>query len=129
VLLAVGLLAVLLPLRGWLGAAAPLGCRGVSMVVAAPLLAMTAIVAVNAVGFGRVALWPFGNVFLLARIVYDGPGMDVLRRDCPQAGWRLCAFVDQFPDNADDFLWRPDGPVARAGGACRPRQAASSAPR
>jgi O-antigen/teichoic acid export membrane protein len=119
VLLAVGLLAVLLPLRRWLGAAAPLGCRGVSMVVAAPLLAMTAIVAVNAVGFGRVALWPFGNVFLLARIVYDGPGMDVLRRDCSQAGWRLCAFVDQFPDNADDFLWRPDGPVARAGGAKR----------
>ena len=67
--------------------------------------------------FGRASLSPFGNVFLLARVIYDGPGMDALRRDCPPSGWRLCAFVDRLPANADDFLWRPDGPVAHAGGA------------
>jgi len=39
----------------------------------------------NAVGFGRLSISPYGNVFLLARVIYDGPGMTVLRRDCPLA--------------------------------------------
>jgi hypothetical protein len=41
----------------------------------------------------------------------------VLRRDCPRAGWRLCAFIDRFPPNSDAFLWDLDSPLARAGGA------------
>ncbi len=84
----------------------------------APLvLAILALVSVNLVAFGRASLSPFGNVFLLARVIYDGPGADVLRRDCPAAGWRLCAFADRLPETWDDFLWRQDGPVAQAGGA------------
>jgi hypothetical protein len=43
--------------------------------------------------------------------------MTVLRRDCPAAGWRLCGFIDRMPATSDDFLWREDGPVVRAGGA------------
>ncbi len=112
--LALGLLLVLLPLRRRLGAATPLGRRGVLIALAPPVLAMAAMVAVNVVGFGRVALSPFGNVFLLARVIYDGPGMDVLHRECPRAGWRLCAFVDQMPATSDDFLWRDDGPLAKS---------------
>jgi hypothetical protein len=115
--LALGLLLVLVPLRRRLGAAIPLAHRGVLTAIAPLLLAMTAMVAVNVVAVGRVSLSPYGNVFVLARVIYDGPGMDALRRDCPQAGWRLCAFVDQFPPTWDDFLWRDDGPVAMAGGA------------
>jgi hypothetical protein len=60
---------------------------------------------------------PFGNVFLLARVIYDGPGMAVLRRDCPAADWRLCPFRENFPSTSDDFLWAPGGPLDRAGGA------------
>jgi len=80
------------------------------------ILAAVALVSVNLVGHGRLSLSPFGNVFLLARVIYDGPGMDVLRRDCPQAGWRLCAELDRFPATSDDFLWLPNSPVMRAGG-------------
>jgi hypothetical protein len=81
------------------------------------LLAVLALVAVNLVAFGRASPSPFGNVFLLTRVIYDGPGRDALRRDCPASGWRLCAFADRLPPNADDFLWRADGPVALSGGA------------
>ena len=40
----------------------------------------------------------------------------MLRRDCPASGWRLCEFIGRFPPTSDEFLWRPDGPVIRAGG-------------
>ena len=52
--LAVILLLVLLPLRRFLGAGSPLTCRGMLMAVAPPLLAVIALMTVNAVGFGRV---------------------------------------------------------------------------
>ncbi len=105
--LTIALLLGLLPLRR-----ARLGLAAASLA-----LAVLALVAVNLVGFGRASLSPFGNVFLLARVIYDGPGADVLRHDCPQAGWHLCSYASQLPPSADDFLWRRDGPVIRAGGA------------
>jgi hypothetical protein len=55
-------------------------------------------------------------MFILARVIYDGPGMHVLRRDCPHAGWRLCGFLDRFPATSDEFLWSPDSPVLLIGG-------------
>jgi hypothetical protein len=110
VLLAFALLVALLPFRA--------RGRAVMLWSAAPLaLALVALVSVNLIAFGRASLSPFGNVFLLTRVIYDGPGADALRRDCPASGWRLCAFVDRLPAIADDFLWREDGPVVRAGGA------------
>ncbi len=80
------------------------------------VVAALALLAVNRIGHGRLAISPFGNVFLLARVIYDGPGMDTLRRDCPAAGWRLCGFLDRFPATSDEFLWRPDSPIVLAGG-------------
>jgi hypothetical protein len=82
----------------------------------APGIAVAAMVLVNTIGFGRVSLSPYGNVFLLARVIYDGPGMTVLRRDCPVRGWRLCPYLDQFPPTSDDFLWRETSPIVLAGG-------------
>lgn len=81
-----------------------------------PILAVAALLAVNLIGHHRLAISPYGNVFLLARVVYDGPGMDVLRRDCPDSGWRLCTYLDRFPQTSDEFLWRPDSPIVLAGG-------------
>jgi hypothetical protein len=115
--LELGLLLVLLPLRGKLGAVVPLGIAGIARAATPLTCAVIALVSVNLLAFGRASLSPFGNVFLLARVIYDGPGQDVLRRDCPTAGWRLCAFADRMPSTTDDFLWQPDGPLVRSGGA------------
>jgi hypothetical protein len=116
VALSLALLLALTPLRRVLGAAAPLGRIGLMRLAAPLLLAMAALVSVSLVGFGRAALFPYGNVFILARVIYDGPGMDVLRRDCPAAGWRLCPFLGRFPATSDQFLWQPGSPIALAGG-------------
>jgi hypothetical protein len=122
--LALGLLAFLIPLR-WIAARSRVGPETAMDDVRpsrllepllAPGLAMASLMLVNAIAFGAVSLSPYGNVFLLARLIYDGPGMDVLRRDCPEQHWRLCPWLDAFPPSSDDFLWRPDSPIMRAGG-------------
>jgi hypothetical protein len=85
--------------------------------LAAPLLACIALMVVNFIAFQHASVAPFSNVFSLARVIYDGPGMRALIRECPRAPWRLCPYLDQFPAIADEFLWQPNGPLARAGGA------------
>ncbi len=115
-LLALGMIAVLLPLRRWLGAEARLGFKGTAQVAALPAVAVAALMAVNLVGHGRFAVSPFGNVFLLARELYDGPGMAALDRRCPAAHWRLCRYVGRFPADSDHFLWDPRSPLWLAGG-------------
>jgi hypothetical protein len=86
------------------------------LILLPPALALLSLCTVNLAAHGRFAIAPFGNIFLLARVTYDGPGMAVLRRDCPAAHWRLCPFVDSFPPLSDDFLWTHDSPLNRAGG-------------
>jgi hypothetical protein len=86
------------------------------LIILPPALAVLALSAVNLAAFGRFAISPFGNVFLLARVVYDGPGMAVLRRDCPTMNWRLCPFLDGLPPTSDDFLWTQESPLGRIGG-------------
>lgn len=112
--LAIALLG-LAPLRRRFGTAS-LNRNGWVCLIAPPLLAVLALVAVNLVGRGRLAIAPYGNLFLLARVIYDGPGRDILQRDCPQSGWRLCPWRDRLPPTSDAFLWRPDSPVMLAGG-------------
>ena len=117
--LGLALIAGLLPLRRQLGARAALGGAGVARVVGAPVAAALALAGVNLAGHGSATLAPYGNVFLLARLVEDGPGRDALVQACPKVGWRLCAARDRLPANADAFLWRPESPLNAAGGPKR----------
>ena len=86
------------------------------LIVLPPALAILALCTINLAAHGRFSTSPFGAIFPLARVIYDGPGMATLRRDCPVTHWRLCPFLDSFPPTSDDFLWAPDSPLARAGG-------------
>lgn len=87
------------------------------LLVLPPALAVLALCTVNLAAHGRFTIAPFGNVFLLARVIDDGPGLAALRRDCPAQRWRLCPFLTAFPLSSDDFLWTPDSPLNQAGGA------------
>jgi hypothetical protein len=96
------------------------------LMILPPALALLGICSVNFIAHGRFAASPFGNIFLLARVIYDGPGMVVLRRDCPTAAWRLCPFLGIFPPTSDEFLWKQDSPLNQAGGAKAVSQDADS---
>ena len=86
------------------------------LMILPPALALFGLCSINFAAHGRFAVSPFGNIFLLARVIYDGPGMAVLRRDCPTAAWRLCPFLGIFPPTSDEFLWKQDSPLNQAGG-------------
>ncbi len=110
--LALGMAAIL-----WL-AARSVSRRGGRLLAlaAAPVLAILALCSMNLAAHGRFAVSPFGNVFLLARVIYDGPGMAALRTGCPASHWRLCPFLDTFPSTSDEFLWTDTSPLNLAGG-------------
>jgi hypothetical protein len=83
------------------------------------LLGVAGLTAVNGIARGRVSPSPYGETFLLARLIENGPARATLAHDCPQAGWALCAYRDALPRTADGFLWRADSPLYRAGGPRR----------
>lgn len=121
--ISIGLVTVLVPLRRRLGADPGFGWQGLRRVVSPILLAVLVLCTVNLAAFGRFSVSPFGNVFFLARLVYDGPARMTLESDCATSRWRLCSFLSLLPPRqtafptSDFFLWRTDGPVARLGGA------------
>ncbi len=82
------------------------------MLAAVPLVvAVGVLVVTNVGGHGKVAVSPYGSVFLLARLTTDGPTRDFLAQTCPDPQFRLCAWVGRFPGESDLFLWDPHGPV------------------
>ena len=101
------------------GRARGAGVRGLATAVAAPVLAVAALMAANLAGHGRASIAPYGNVFLLTRVIYDGPGLDALRTRLPAP--RLAP----VPPGA--AISRQRGPVpvvrGRPGGARRRGQA------
>ena len=79
--------------------------------------ALAFLVLANAVAHGKPAVSPYGSIFLLGRLVGDGPARALLQRDCPAADYeRLCRWVAQahppgWDGDSDAFLWHPDGPL------------------
>jgi hypothetical protein len=121
-LLAVGLCVPLLLLR--LVRQRGLGLRDVGLALAPPVVAALMLSTVNLYGHGRFGLSPYGNVFLLARVLADGPGRAHLDAACPDAGYRLCPFRHLITDDSDEFLWNMQGPLWQAGG---PKEVAKEA--
>lgn len=65
---------------------------------------------------GTFAFTPGGSSFIFGRLVEDGIVQRYLADTCPNAAIRLCAFRDDVPDDADDWLWDPDSPYRKLGG-------------
>lgn len=119
--LAGGLVIVLLASRWMLSVRRGFGVTGVLMVLAPLVLAVAGLMFVNLVGHGKFSLSPFGANFLVARVIYDGPGAATLVEACPEKAWRLCAHLADLPPasrqfpSSDHFLWQPDSPFYRMG--------------
>ena len=54
---------------------------------------------------GRITPSPWGPFFLLARVIYDGPGKTYLEEACPAKGYYLCNHLDDLDATSDEFLW------------------------
>ena len=95
-----------------------LGVGEVARGVAVPALAALVLIGTNALLIGQPSMSPYGKIFLLNRILVDGPGDRALQRECPRPDWTLCAFKDEIPTivDEDDMLWGKDAVINRAGG-------------
>ena len=111
--ISLAVLVVLLLCRAWLRLKMrPVLVRGALVPVIAVLVATLA----NAQLTGQVSPSPYGKIFVLTRILLDGPGHRALDRECPQPGWTLCAYKNQLPTTEDRILFGDDGIVTKAGG-------------
>lgn len=78
---------------------------------AAFVAALLLLFATNLVGRGQATLSPTGSVFLVARLIADGPAATYLDTACPAAGYHLCDWKNRFHTDSDAFLWSSDGPI------------------
>lgn len=65
---------------------------------------------------GKPGFTPGGPVFIFGRLVQDGLAQRYLAEHCPDPTIKLCAYRDQLPNTADDFIWHKDSPFAAIGG-------------
>lgn len=77
-------------------------------VVAMPTLHMALI--------GKPGFTPGGPVFIFGRLVQDGLAQRYLADHCPDPTIKLCAFKNNLPATADDFIWHKDSPFVAIGG-------------
>jgi hypothetical protein len=99
----------------WIWKKAPLAMPGMLMTSAIMFCVLAASVTYDRFVFGTWSPTPAGSSFLLANLIAYGPAREELRANCPNAGYKLCAHLDELPDNANQFLWY-DGPFAEVGG-------------
>lgn len=79
-------------------------------------LALLALVASNFSRTGDLFVSRSGPAFLLGRLVQDGIAKRLLDETCPGSGYRLCAYKDNLPRDANDFLWGWESPFPSLGG-------------
>ena len=86
--------------------------------IAVPMIAAGVLIGTNALLIGQASMSPYGKIFVLNRVLVDGPGVRALERECPRPDWTLCAFKAVIPTitDEDDMLWGTDAVLDRAGG-------------
>jgi hypothetical protein len=78
-------------------------------------LSLVALMGSNFLRTGDVFVTRAGPAFVLGRLIQDGIAQRLLDDTCPQSGYRLCAYKDNLPKTANDFLWG-DSPFDALGG-------------
>ncbi|MGA9673550.1 MAG: hypothetical protein WBQ94_30445 [Terracidiphilus sp.] len=77
-------------------------------------VAIAAQMALNGYLYGKPSLNGERPPYLMARIIADGPGRTYLQQHCSQVKWAVCNHLSQLTEDADNFLWGPDGGYASA---------------
>ncbi|AGK56888.1 hypothetical protein HYPDE_26028 [Hyphomicrobium denitrificans 1NES1] len=126
VLIALGALLVFAVL--WVVGWQPIGRVGarIRALAAAISLGTLVVVSTNSLMLGTVAVSPASSIFMLAKLLRDGPAFAILEQNCPASGWALCTELGDLenyrdrekretslPSIADYFLW--GGPLERLG--------------
>ena len=65
---------------------------------------------------GNFAFTPGGPGFLFGRLIEDGIVERYLGEHCPDPTIRLCPYMDDMPDQSDDWLWGNDSILYKLGG-------------
>jgi hypothetical protein len=76
-------------------------------------LGILIIAASNFVYTQKVFISRAGPVFVFARVLQDGIVMRLLDDTCPQSHYKLCAYKDDLPRTADQWLWGTDSPFQK----------------
>jgi hypothetical protein len=74
---------------------------------------LVAVVISNYLMFGLATLSPGGSVFVLARLIENGPAVAYLRANCPRRQYAVCADLARMPMSESGFLWSQDGPISK----------------
>nr|WP_249146159.1 glycosyltransferase family 2 protein [Bradyrhizobium diazoefficiens] len=82
---------------------------------------LAALLIINFLVAGRLAVTPGGEVFLFGRLVESGLVGVTLAEECPRQDWELCNLRNELPSTADSFLWASDSPLRKIGGWDDPR--------
>ena len=88
---------------------------GIVASLAVCLTSAGAVLAYNLAVFGLFSLSPAGSTFFLANLLATGPAREELAQLCPDPRYRLCAYRDRLPADANAILWE-DGMVKQLGG-------------
>lgn len=81
------------------------GLDALALAIAPAVLAALAIFMSNVVLYGIPKISPVGSVFVVASLIGKGPARDYLEEACPEAGYRICPYVNELPDDSNKFLW------------------------
>jgi hypothetical protein len=75
------------------------------------------MLAVNWINSGEISFARNSNVFLLAKLIDEGPAFSYLAQACPQVNYALCAHLENLRGlTHDDLKWGADSPFQKVGG-------------
>lgn len=103
--MAVAIMPLVLLLLTWCGAPLRRVTQRIGLLLIPTALTAVAVLLFNGIVFGQLSLAPAGQSFLMANLIEGGPARTYLHESCPQAGYKICAQLDELPATTDAFLW------------------------
>jgi hypothetical protein len=111
---------------GWIASYKSCQFKGAVMALAACGTVAAAFIAYHGVKHHHLVLSAAGGTYFMANLIEYGPARRELQEFCPQSGYRLCAFRNELPATANQFLWNTQSPFNTQLGAFEGMRAESA---